>query len=343
MRTRRALALLAAGALVLGGCSGADEGSDAGPDTEARDGTTTTAAETTTTLDPADPASVEADPSPGCGTEPDVDPVGEDLPGDVEQTFTSAGVERVYRLGVPAGYDPATPTPLVVNLHGSGSDAAQASAYGDVPRRAAERGVLTVAPQGVDGVWELGDGADTDFLNAVLDDVEARHCVDRNRVHGVGMSLGAAKIAFYACGEGDRFASLVLVTVEIFAGTCRSMPVVAFHGTDDPVVAYGEGGGTVDAAATPNAGVPGTLANIADWAENAGCTPDPDVSTIGDDVELRSYPGCDEGVDVALYTIVGGGHTWPGSAIDLGPPEWTTDTVDATALALDWFAAHPRR
>jgi polyhydroxybutyrate depolymerase len=339
MRTRRALALLVAGALTVAGCSDADGGAD---DAEA-DATTTTAAETTTTLDPEDPASVAADPSAGCGTEPDVDPVGEDLPGDVELTFTSGGVERIYRLGVPVDHDPEIPAPLVVNLHGSGSDAAQASTYGDVPRRASERGVVTVAPQGIDGQWELGDGADTDFLNALLDDVESRYCIDRNRVHGVGMSLGAAKIAFHACGEGDRFASLALVTVEIFSGTCRSMPVIAFHGTDDPVVAYGEGGGTVDDAATPNAGLPGTLDNIAAWAGNAGCAAEPDISMIGDDVEVRSYPGCDEGVDVALYTIRGGGHTWPGSAIDIGPPEWTTDTIDATDLALDWFEDHPRR
>ena len=339
MRTRRAIALLLAGLLACAGCSG-DDGADEGA---ADAGTSTTAAETTTTLDPEDPASVAADPSAGCGTEPDVETVGDGLPGDVEATFTSDGIERIYRLGVPADYDPEVAVPLVLNLHGSGSDANQASVYGDVPRAASEQGVLTVAAQGIDGQWELGAGADTDYLDALLDDVESRYCIDRNRVHGVGMSLGAAKIAFYACGEGDRFASLALVTVEVFGGSCRSMPVVAFHGTADPVVAYGEGGGTVDDAATPNAGLPGTLTNIAAWADNAGCATEPDVSEVGDDVELREFPGCDDGVDVALYTIGGGGHTWPGSEIIIGPPEWTTDTIDATALALDWFAAHPRR
>lgn len=333
-------AAVAAVTLLLGACSDADASADA----DFAGSSTTTEAATTTTLDPEDPASVPADPSSGCGTEPDVEPVTDELPGDVELTFTSGGAERIYRLGVPADYDPEVAVPLVVNLHGSGSDANQASIYGDVPRRAAERGMITVAPQSVSGQWELsGEGVDGDFIVGLVDDIESRYCIDRNREHLVGMSLGAWKAAATACSFDGRFASAALVTVEVFPGDCDPLPVVAFHGTADPVVAYGEGGGTVDSGATPNAGVPGTQDNIARWAESGGCDPEPEVEAVGDDVERWSYPGCETGVDVELYTIDGGGHTWPGSEIIIGPPEWTTDTIDATALALDWFEAHPNR
>jgi polyhydroxybutyrate depolymerase len=335
--------MIVVGCLLVAGCS--DDGTD-GDDAASTSTTTTTEAEaTTTTLDPADPASVPVDPSAGCGTEPDVDPIGDDDPGDVEQTFTSGGAERIYRLGVPADYDPEVAVPLIVNLHGSGSDAIQASLYADLPRRAAERGMITVAPQSVAGQWELsGEGVDADFIIGLVDDLEARYCIDRNREHVIGMSLGAWKAAVTACSFDGRFASAALVTVEVFPGDCDPpLPVVAFHGTADPVVAYGEGGGTVDDADTPNAGLPGTLTNIAAWAESGGCDAEPEITTIEDDVEVRSYAGCDLGVDVALYTIEGGGHTWPGSEIIIGPPEWTTDSIDATALALDWFEHHPNR
>lgn len=318
---------------VLGACSGGSGDDDAGP-------TTTAAAEATTDAAGAgEVAEPQVEGSAGCGTEPDVEPVSDDVPGDVERTFASGGVERVYRIGVPADYDPDVPVPLVLNLHGSGSDAAQASVYGDVPRQAAARGMVTVAAQGIDGQWGLGDGADTDFLTELLDDVEARYCVDPDRVHGIGMSLGAAKVAFFACTAGDRFASLALVTVEVFPGDCKAMPVVAFHGTDDPVVAYGEGGGSVDAGDTPNAVVPGTLTNMAGWAGNAGCDAEPTVEPIGDDVEHRVFTGCDDGVGIELYTVLGGGHTWPGAEIEIGP---TTRTISATEVLLDWFEAHPR-
>ena len=203
--------------------------------------------------------------------------------------------------------------------------------------------MLTVAPQSVAGQWELsGEGADTDFIVGLVDDLEARYCIDRNRVHAVGMSLGAWKAAVTACTVAGRFASVALVTVEVFPGECEPMPVVAFNGTADPVVGYGEGGEDVEISGF-NATLPGTRDNIAAWAESGGCEPEPDVSTIEDDVEVWSYPGCADGVDVALYTIAGGGHTWPGSEIVIGPPEWTTDSIDATGLALDWFEDHPRR
>ncbi|CAN5542382.1 hypothetical protein BH24ACT4_BH24ACT4_04290 [soil metagenome] len=59
------------------------------------------------------------------------------------------------------------------------------------------------------------------------------------------------------------------------------------------------------------------------------------------DVVAHTYPGCAPGVDVTPYSIEGGGHTWPGSDIIIGPPEMTTQTIDATEILLDWFAAHP--
>ncbi|MEZ5138475.1 MAG: hypothetical protein R2711_06825 [Acidimicrobiales bacterium] len=239
----------------------------------------------------------------------------------------------------PPATTPTSP-PLILNLHGAGSDSLQASTYGDVPRRAAERGMLTVAPEAIGGRWEIaGTGADGDFLTALVDDLEGRYCIDRNRVHLVGMSLGAWKAAATACSFDGRFASLALVTVEVFPGDCDPTSVVAFHGRADFTVPYGEGG-TVDPEGSPNEGVTGTLSNIAPWAENAGCDPEPVVERLGDDVEHRRYEGCDVGLGVELYTIDDGGHTWPGSDIEIG---LTTQTIDATELALDWFEAHPRR
>lgn len=330
---RGAVAALAVVALAVG-CGGGDGAADDA------DASTTTVADTTTTV-PEGPAGVPVDPSAGCGTAPDVEPIGDDAPGDVELTFPSGDDERIYRLAVPGAYDPDEAVPLVLNLHGSGSDAIQASIYSDLPRAGTDRGMIVVAAQGIAGQWELGaDGVDGDFLTGLLDDVEDRYCIDRNRVHVVGMSLGAWKAAVTACASSGRFASASLVTVEVRPPDCAPFPVVAFHGTDDAVVAYGEGGGTVDDAATPNAGLPGTLDNMASWAEGGGCSVEPTITPIGDDVEHSVYEGCDDGIGVELYTVLGGGHTWPGAAIEIGP---TTDTIDATELTLDWFEAHPRR
>ena len=282
-------------------------------------------------------------PSPGCGLEPDVPLMTDEIDGDATATFTSGGVERSYRLAVPADYDPDTPVPLVLNLHGATWNALMATTYGGVARAATDRGMIVVAPDAVNTVWDLVPvGADGDFLDALLDDVASRYCVDEDRVHAIGMSLGAWRAATSACAYPGRIASLALVTIEIFPGDCEPLPVVAFHGTHDDRAPYGEGGG-IDPARTALPDLPGALENMAGWATNGGCDTEAVVEPIGDDVTRHRYPGCDDGIDVELYTIIGGGHTWPSPAVDLVPDVPTTHTIDATQLALDWFEAHPRR
>jgi polyhydroxybutyrate depolymerase len=199
-----------------------------------------------------------------------------------------------------------------------------------------------VAAEAIGGNWELaGEGDDHEFLNALLDDVESRYCVDRNRVHIVGMSLGAWKAAATACGTEGRFAALSLVTVEVHPGACEPMPVVAFHGRADLTVPYGDGG-EVDRSQTRLRTLPGAEENIARWAAGAGCDPDPVVEAIGDDIDLRRFENCTPGIEVMLYSVAGGGHTWPGADIEVGPAAATTQTIDATQLTLDFFEAHPR-
>lgn len=333
--------------VALAACAGDGGAADPAPSTSAATTATTVAddpgTEDADAPEPGDHDEVPSDPSAGCGRDPDVAEVSSDEdPGDVAQTLTVDGVERTYRLGVPAGYDADEPAPFVLNLHGSGSDGLQAGVYGDVPHAASDRGVVAAAPDAIDGQWEItGDGADAAFLEAVADDVADRYCIDQARMHVLGMSLGAFRAAVTACAS-DRWASAALVTVEVFPGTCDPLPVVALHGTADPVAAYGPGGSMPDPAG-PNPGITGVVENMAAWAENGGCAADAEQEDVGPDVVRHTYPGCDEGVDVVLYSIEGGGHTWPGSAITIGPPEMTTQTVDATEVALDWFAAHPRR
>jgi polyhydroxybutyrate depolymerase len=291
--------------------------------------TTASTADTTTTTVPVRTSS-------GCGTDPAVTAT-EDPSGDVAVTIDVDGRPRSYRLAVPRSYDPSAPTPLVLDLHGSGSNAAQQSVYSQIPARAADRGYLVVTPDAIDGQWELaGRGSDDHFLMTLLDRIGEGYCVDLDRVHATGISLGSWKATITACSHPDRFASLVLVAEEVAPDGC-ALPVVAFHGTADRVVPYGAGADPGVVVTGPNAGLPGVEVNMPAWAANGGCSTEKDVVTIGADVDHWIYRGCPDGMDVELYSIRGGGHTWPGSPIDR---PGTTRTVDATAIALDWFDAH---
>lgn len=301
------------------------------------DGGTRTSTTASTTAGATTSTTVTRTGSAGCGRPADVPTVKSGSPGDVEQTLNVGGRQRIYRLGVPPSYDPDRPTPLVVNLHGSGSNAIEASVYGRVDQEGSERNMITVVPQAIGGEWQLpAEGSDRDFLLGLVEDMKARYCIDVGSVHMIGMSLGAWKAAVTACAAPDVFASAVLVTVEVHPNGCPPIPVVAFHGTADSTVPYGEGSG-MKFPDSPNAGLPGVHVNIANWAQGNGCEAEPDKERIGDDVEKWTYRGC--AADVVLHTIVGGGHTWPGADIDVGP---TTQTIDATELGFDWFEAHRR-
>jgi len=65
---------------------------------------------------------------------------------------------------------------------------------------------------------------------------------------------------------------------------------------------------------------------------------------VAEDVTRRAYPDCAGDASVVLYTIRGGGHTWPGGT---PMPEWlvgpTTRSIDATRLMWEFFRQHSLR
>lgn len=283
--------------------------------------------------------------SAGCGR-----PLAGDLHGpaggedDVVRTIATGGQQRVYRLGVPRNSDNRSPQPLVLDFHGSGSSAAAQTVYTQFPRKAEGRGYMVVALDAIAGKWELfptdgSKGTDLAFIKAVLAEVSGQFCIDERRVFATGISLGSAMATDLACTLREQVAAVGNVAEEVvFPGCDRVLPVIAFHGTADPLVPYKEGD---IAAGRPNAGLPGTEHNMTGWAQRDRCNPQPQLTDIGTDVVHSVWPGCSRGSAVELYTVKGGGHTWPGSPIKVDFLGHTTDQIDATTLILDFFDAHP--
>jgi polyhydroxybutyrate depolymerase len=67
-------------------------------------------------------------------------------------------------------------------------------------------------------------------------------------------------------------------------------------------------------------------------------------SVVAADVTRLEYTKCADDAAVVLYTIKGGGHTWPGGH---PLPEWfvgpTSDRIDASSLMWAFFRAHRLR
>ena len=341
---RTALGALAMAIVVsTAGCSGDSTADDAAPTTAPSTASSTTSAgeEPTSSTDQVNdevPAGIRA--SEGCEATPPpgFEPEGT---GDAEFEVESGGTTRTYRLGVPA--DDAEPGPygLILNLHGSGSNAIEQSVYSELAIHGPARGYVVITPDAIDRQWELDpEGDDDDFLMALVDKISAERCIDLDRIHAAGISLGSWKASVTACSHQDRFASIVLVAEEVAPLDC-ALPVVAFHGTADLIVPYGSGADDGAVVTGSNAGLPGVEVNMPNWARQAGCSEEKDVRRLEPDVDHWIYRDCPEGFDVELYSIDGGGHTWPGSPIKVESLGATTDTIDATTIALDWFDAHP--
>lgn len=278
--------------------------------------------------------------SPGCGRAPRP---AATAPGGDPESLEVAGRRRTYLLSVPAGYRRSQPAALVLLFHGWASNARQISTVTGLPRAATGAGYLVAAPDAVAGSWELSaPGAhtpDLGFVARLITSISDRYCVDPRRVYAAGFSLGSQFAAIVGCTFPDRIAAIGLVAAEFLIEPCRrTIPVVAFHGTADPAVAYAPG---AVGLSLPGVHVPGVVNNLKQWAALDRCSPRPVLVRLARRVLRRTWPACAPGDTVQLYTIVGGGHTWPGShVVDGGGIGLTTHEVSATATILRFFAGH---
>ena len=283
--------------------------------------------------------------SPGCGKRPVPSAQATaTATGDLVQSLVVGGVTRSYRLAVPTDYRSSVATPLILLFHGSGSNAVQTSIYTQLPARASHRGYLVATPDAVGGQWQLSAPgartADLAYVSALIADLSSRYCVDRNRVYAAGISLGSEFSAIVACTPGDHIAAVGLVAAEFLIDPCAGpIPVIAFHGTADPIVAYASG---ATGAALPGVKVVGVLQNLDHWAALDRCRPGPLRRRLSTMVIRRTWSACHGGSSVVLYTVLGGGHTWPGSPITLAAGTFgaTTHQIDATGLMLAFFDRH---
>jgi polyhydroxybutyrate depolymerase len=265
-------------------------------------------------------------------------------------SFVSSGEKRDYLLYVPKSYDRSRPTPLVISMHAAGLWGAaqrETSQWNDL---ADKQGFIVVYPSGIGGkgvrVWraELQPGLmkDVRFISELIDTLKVSYNLDSTRIYANGLSNGGGMSFVLSCTLSDRIAAVGMVAAAQtlpwrWCTDHRAVPMIAFHGTADPEVPYNGGSSWVAPRPFPN--VPKWTAN---WARRNRCGANPVDSSVAADITRRTYTNCADDAGVVLYTVEGGGHTWPGG----GPlPEWfvgrTTHSIDATSLMWSFFREHP--
>jgi polyhydroxybutyrate depolymerase len=211
--------------------------------------------------------------------------------------------------------------------------------------KADKAGFISVHPEGtgLQRSWNAGvccgEAAQTKVddvahVSKMLDELEAKLCVDKKRVFSTGMSNGAALSHRLACELSGRIAAIAPVAhvMTIPRESCqptRPVSVLSFNGTKDGLVPYGGNG----------LGYPSVADTMKHWATKNGCSTTPRETWKKEDVTCVTYDGCKSGSEVSLCTVQEGGHTWPG-----GPPGGlgaTTQAISATDAMWDFFVKHP--
>lgn len=248
---------------------------------------------------------------------------------------------RTYRVHTPPGFQPTEHLPLVLNLHGVGSDNVQQEVYSAMNAVADTERFVVVYPNGVNNSWNLGLGTvdEYGFFTALLDTLAITHGIDVNRTYACGMSQGGFMSFVLACALNDRFAAIVSVAgsmalgLDLFCAPTRPVPVMMIHGTADGIVPYTGG--------IQNLAVPSV---IDFWVAHNACDPVPVIAPIPDIIawdlctaEREDHINVDLGSEVALIRVLGGGHTWPGSAIPLGV---TNQDFSASQAIWEFFDGH---
>lgn len=296
-------------------------------------------------------------PSAACGA-----PINGYTAGSNDRTLTHDGLARTFGVYVPSGYDfsGGTPVPVVLILHGGFGSGLQAFTTARLAALADARGVIVVYPDGVASplgvrTWNAGGCCgyaqsmaidDVGFIGALLDQLESEVCIDRRRVHATGMSNGAELAHRLACDLSWRIAAVAPVAGTDNTTTCaptRPVPVMTIHGTADQNVPF-DGGVGCGLSGVATTSVPETIAR---WQERDDCPGGNAPRFVEGDGTCETHGHCHSEAEVVLCTIAGGGHSWPGGE----PPAITgigncpfgaqSQTFDASARALDFFALHP--
>ncbi len=230
------------------------------------------------------------------------------------------GLARTYHLFVPAS-PPKSPMPLLVGAHGAGGRGEafpQQSAFEELAER---EGVLVALPQSEklplnEGGWQLNTDAqsrhDIDFVEALIDDIAARHSVDAARVYATGYSLGSMFTYELACHASSRFAAIAshAGTMPVSPKSCapqHNVSIMHIHGARDFLIDYDE---TWSWKAWESVGammdIPGL---IKFWSDRHGCQEKRENESAS---SLHIvHDRCEQGARVEHHRLDDAGHGWP--------------------------------
>ncbi len=223
---------------------------------------------------------------------------------------------------------------------------------------------IVISPDAIEKNWNDGRGDlyvkshienidDVGFISVLIDKAVSELNADANRVYVTGISNGALMAHRLGCQLSEKIAAIAPVAGNFpyqmapVLSPSRPVPVIIINGTEDPLVPYQ--GGYVTFGLQKRGRVLSVDDTVKFWVEKDSCPANPRTSRLpdgsddGTSVSVTTYSGCRDGANVILYTVNGGGHTWPGGFQYL--PEniigRTCRDFNASQVIWDFFRQHP--
>ena len=259
--------------------------------------------------------------------------------------------DRPFTLVLPSNYQPSTPAPLIIALHGYTAESPYAQSYFALGKVADEKGILTVFPSGSKDsngylFWNATPACcnfdsstvdDEAYLLSIIDAVSKDHAVDPARIYIIGHSNGGFMAHRMACNQSDRIAAIVSLSGTTFSNPKSCNPtsgvsVLQIHGTNDEVITYT--GGYLFNSAYPSA-----RKTIDLWGKLNECGKKPyrvlprldlDRKLAGTETTVMRYKGCKTGATSEMWTINKGRHA----------PELSATFAKSV---IDYLLAHPKK
>jgi polyhydroxybutyrate depolymerase len=280
-------------------------------------------------------------------------------PGTAQVELRVGEETRTYLLHVPPHaprrFARSAPYPLVIVLHGSGASGQTVRQMSRLDSLADVHDFVAVYPDatrnwlGLQSGWNAGacctaavrnEVDDIGFLRALITHVAGAMPIDRRRIYVAGFSDGARMAYRAGCEMSAEVAAVGVVAGSLAQRGCmpgRPVPLIAFHGTSDDEVAFGDTSFTAALGRDLQVAAP-VPPSVRYWATLNGCS-NATLSRRSPAVSEVRFAGCR--ADVELFAIDSGGHAWPGGDPDGDDGDPPTRELSASVELVRFFLRHP--
>ena len=252
------------------------------------------------------------------------------------RSFKHDGIERSFLLYRGDSALESEKRPVIIALHGGGGTPRNFMRIteGGFNKLADHEGYLIVYPEGVKKYWNEGrkkplsyshrnDVDDVGFIEALIESLKTEFSIDESRIFLTGRANGGLMAFRLACEMPGTFRAIAVVNASLpndVLPACdlkTDTSVLLMNGTKDPIMPYQ--GGTIRDKRGNLGEVLSTKETIMHWLEINGCPAHAKKKILTDldprdrtTITTYNYAGCPDNLQVLLYEIRGGGHTWPG-------------------------------